>query len=100
MPVTRGKKKTKRERRRFGSSVSMMQDSAPTQAPPKGARPLWRRGWQGPPWLNLTFGLVMLGGGFVVLITSHAVIFTVLYWLLGGFYLFRYYRQSQEKRSS
>ena len=102
MPVAKGKKKTKRERRRFGSASSpALSEDAPAVRT-KAAQPARRRGWQGPLWLNLTLGLVMIVGGVIFTAINSAGGFWILlaYWAVGGFYLYRAYRQYQAKRAA
>lgn len=101
MPVTRGKKKSKRERRRFGSGPPEVLENGQSTAREQTAKqaPARRRGWQGPPWLNLTLGIFMIFAGLVfTIVTKGGILILLLYWLVGGFYLFRWYRQYQQKR--
>jgi hypothetical protein len=104
MPVAKGKKKTKRERRRFGAaSPPTTQDDVPQAAsdPSRQAKPARRRGWQGPLWLNVLLGVIMVVGGVVFsAIQKGGILILAAYWAVGGFYLYRAYRQYQEKRAS
>lgn len=99
MPVTKGKKKTKRERRRFGSISVREPGESPAPAPARAARPVRRRGWQGPLWLNATLGGVMILAGIIAVLLRQPVFILVAYWALGGIYLYRAYRQYLAKRS-
>jgi uncharacterized membrane-anchored protein len=101
MPVAKGKKKTKRERRRFGSAtpIAPNEDAGPAQG--KAAKPVRRRGWEGPLWLNITVGVIMVLAGIIFTVTSGTgIVFLVLYWAVGGFYLYRAYRQYQKKHAT
>ena len=101
MPVAKGKKKSKRERRRFGSASPAEPEDRPVQSSSSGARPVRRRGWQGPPWLNLALGVIMIVGGVAFASLNHFnLLILIAYWFVGGFYLWRYYRQMKQKRSS
>jgi hypothetical protein len=102
MPVAKGKKKTKRERRRFGSASSTAVEVDAPAPPARASRPTRRRGWQGPLWLNVTLGVIMIVGGVIFTAINSAGGFFVLvaYWAVGGFYLYRAYRQYQEKRAT
>jgi hypothetical protein len=52
-------------------------------------------------WVNVLFGVTLvLGGPFFASIFKGGFFILVAYWILGGFYLFRAYRQYQEKRTS
>jgi|SRR5947209_18862130 len=99
MPVVRGKKKTKRERRRFGSVAPAVSDDQIATAPAAAAKPVRRRGWQGPPWLNVLVGVIMVAGGVVFArLNKGGAVILIAYWVVGGFYLYQAYRQYRKKK--
>lgn len=107
MPLPKGKKKTKRERRRFGSfGDSTIVDGTPA-APQKpkswGARPIRKGGFQLPLWANALVGIAMLLFGVVWYFTSggaNRLVFLLLYCLVAGIYLFKAVQQYRAKRGS
>jgi hypothetical protein len=102
MPVTRGKKKTKRERRRFGAVSSTAGEGQPAPVASRPAKPAApRRRWKPPLWVNVFFGVTLIvGGPFFASVFKGGFIILIAYWLMGGFYLFQAYRQYREKRIS
>ncbi len=110
MPVTKGKKKSKRVRRRLGmlGGGEEFDDTAASPVPRKQvpAKPIMRRGFQAPLWLNATIGVAMLLFGvsyFVVNGTGkggESLLLLVAYLAIGGFYIARAVRQFIAKRGA
>lgn len=104
MPVQKGKK-----RRRVRNRGAERQQRTPTQrsaAAPVASPPSGRRSWQLPPWMNLAFGVLMLGAGVFFfalpqkgMSTGSKAFFLLTYGLVAGFYFFRAYR-GYRRRSS
>jgi hypothetical protein len=111
MPEQKGKKKTKRERRRFGvaggdTSESDLQSTRPASRG-SGSRPVARRGFQPSLRVNaiIGIGLLVLGIFFFVTNLKHlhqgqTWLILLAYCLLAGFYLVRAVRQYRAQRQS
>jgi hypothetical protein len=93
MPEHRGKKRRKPRSRGGGAQTE--------EAPTAGAVPVRpvRRGWQGPPWLNLTLGVFMLVAGVYFFLfvqkgmdLTARVVLLVAYIAIAAFYFFRAYK--------
>jgi hypothetical protein len=93
MPEHRGKKRRKPRSR--GGGVQAQAAQTPGAVP---VRPV-RRGWQGPPWLNVILGVFMLAAGVYFFLfvqqgmdIKTRLILLVAYIAVAGFYFFRAYK--------
>lgn len=110
MPVQRGKKKSKRDRRRLRGPLFDSQDESETGTSPVAStrtRPVSRGRRPIPLWANSAIGLIMLAFGLFFYFkvqqgtnTVSRLLLLLAYCAVAGFYLFRAARQYRTRRGT
>ena len=107
MPVQKGKRR-KRPRRRGSGGLAPAADEVVEPSPAVGkraARPIMRRGWEPPLWVNATVGVVLFVLGIFFMMAPNpgfsggVNVFILLgYFALAGLYLGKALRQYRRRR--
>ena len=109
MPVQKGKRRRSRIRNRPSHYESGETDNLPTvdEKPKRAAKPVMRRGWNPPLWVNLMLGVGMAVFGIFFFVlpqkgmgSGQRLLLLVGYFLVAGFYLFRAYRQYRQRQET
>jgi hypothetical protein len=109
MPIQKGKKRRRPRRRGSYNDNGAVEPSAPAvPAQPKpSARPIMRKGFQPPMWVNILIGAVLCVVGIIFYLLpqkgmgsgTHLIIL-LGYFALGGLYFGKAFRQYRAKRQS
>jgi hypothetical protein len=106
MPIQKGKRRNRHRRRAVGFDELDQTPAVPAR-PQSSTQSKPRRRWELPFWMNLVWGLLLVGFAVLYFVVpargvpkGTQLLFLVAYFVLAGLFLGKAYRQYRESRGS